>query len=142
MTHDVGIKYSLFPFTMKYLFSTTSHDVVNLWHYYVYLSHPTQHQHYYVIFTYVPFIVDHYIITLVMNVLLILCVTHNWHNLEKVFHRTELQLQNIRNEHLDHGYVLKIATTITLNHIKAHSCLAPRWVDASNDNDITHNWFH
>ena len=85
------------------------------------------------------FVINHYIITLVMNILLILCIAHNWHNWGKVFiepNGTPKQSERILSSRL----CVKVATKMPLSHMKAHSCSTPRRVDAPNDNDIVHNW--
>ena len=75
------------------------------------------------------FVINHYIITLVMNILLILCISHNW---GKVFiepNGTPKQLECTLSSRL----CVKVATTMPVNHMKAHSCSTPRRVRAPND---------
>ena len=69
-------------------------------------------------------VINHYIITHVMNVLLILYIAHNWHNWGKVF--IEPNGTPKQSEHtLISRLCVKVFTTMPLNHMKAHSCSAP-----------------
>lgn len=82
------------------------------------------------------FVINHYIITLVMNILLILCISHNW---GKVFiepNGTPKQSECTLSSRL----CVKVATTMPVNHMKAHSCSTPRRLRAPNDNNIVRNW--